>query len=118
MSIAPDVSHDELLERARALRPVFAEKTEETEQLTHIPEDLHEKLQEAGFYQLLTPRRFGGHEVDLPTYVKIWMEIARGRTSLSRNTVRLSNFPSPSVSSRTTTSLIGSVSPFASTSSM
>ena len=96
MTIAPDVKSqdvttEELLERARALRPIFSEKIEETERLTHIPEDLHERLQEAGFYQLLTPRRYGGHEVDLPTYVKIWTEIARGDMSGGWNSCLAAN---------------------------
>ena len=96
MTIAPDVKSqdvttEELLERARALRPIFSEKIEETERLTHIPEDLHEQLQEAGFYQLLTPKRYGGHEVDLPTYVKIWTEIARGDMSGAWNSCLAAN---------------------------
>jgi len=96
VTIAPDVKSqdvttEELLERARALRPIFSEKIEETERLTHIPEDLHEQLQEAGFYQLLTPKRYGGHEVDLPTYVKIWTEIARGDMSGAWNSCLAAN---------------------------
>jgi 3-hydroxy-9,10-secoandrosta-1,3,5(10)-triene-9,17-dione monooxygenase len=91
VSIAPDVSNDELLERARSLRPVFSDKIEETDQLTHIPEDVHDKVEAAGLYQLLTPKRYGGHEVDLPTYVKIWMEIARGDMSGAWNACLAAN---------------------------
>jgi 3-hydroxy-9,10-secoandrosta-1,3,5(10)-triene-9,17-dione monooxygenase len=91
VSIAPGVSSDELLERARELRPIFSEQIEETERLTHISEELHAKVEAAGFYQLLTPKRYGGHEVDLPTYVKIWAEIARGDMSGAWNACLAAN---------------------------
>jgi 3-hydroxy-9,10-secoandrosta-1,3,5(10)-triene-9,17-dione monooxygenase len=71
----------ELLERARALRPLVEEQTAETERLTHISEDLHRRFDEAGFYRMLMPKRYGGLEVGLPTYVQVWMEIARGDPS-------------------------------------
>ena len=71
----------ELLERARALRPLVEEQTAETEGLTHISEDLHRRFDEAGFYRMLMPKRYGGLEVGLPTYVQVWMEIARGDPS-------------------------------------
>ena len=70
-----------LLEQARALRPVVEEHAAETEQLTRISEDIHRRFEAAGFYRMLMPARYGGLEVDLPTYVKVWMEIARGDAS-------------------------------------
>ena len=86
MTIASDVSPrhtgevtpEELIERAEALRPLVEERTAETERLTRISEDLHRRFEEAGFYRMLMPRRYGGLETDLPTYVKVWMEIGRG----------------------------------------
>jgi 3-hydroxy-9,10-secoandrosta-1,3,5(10)-triene-9,17-dione monooxygenase len=85
---APDSPHaaqhataDDLLERARALRPVVEERAAETEQLARISEDLHRRFDEAGFYRMLMPKRYGGLEIDLPTYVQVWMEIARGDAS-------------------------------------
>lgn len=89
MSIAKDksaraaeqVTADDLLDRARALRPVVEEHAAETEHLTRISEELHRRFEEAGFYRMLLPKRYGGLEVDLPTYVKVWMEIGRGDAS-------------------------------------
>ncbi len=78
---AEDVAPEVLLERARALRPAVEEQAAETERLTHISEALHERFEEAGFYRMLMPRRYGGLETDLPTYVRVWMEIARGDPS-------------------------------------
>jgi 3-hydroxy-9,10-secoandrosta-1,3,5(10)-triene-9,17-dione monooxygenase len=76
-----EIAAGELLERARNLRPLVEQQAEETERLTHISEDLHRRFDEAGFYRMLMPRRYGGIETDLPTYVKVWMEIARGDAS-------------------------------------
>jgi 3-hydroxy-9,10-secoandrosta-1,3,5(10)-triene-9,17-dione monooxygenase len=76
-----DATSTELIERARALRPLVEERTGETERLTRISEELHARFDEAGFYRMLMPKRYGGLEADLPTYVKVWMEIARGDAS-------------------------------------
>ena len=77
----PTATAEELIHRAKELRPLVEECTEETEQLTHIPERLHAKFEEAGFYRMLMPKRYGGLEVGMPTYVSVWMEIARGDPS-------------------------------------
>jgi 3-hydroxy-9,10-secoandrosta-1,3,5(10)-triene-9,17-dione monooxygenase len=76
-----DVTPQELLARASALRPKLHERQEETEQLTHYSEELHRDFEQAGFYRLLMPRRYGGFELDLPSYVRIFMELARGDAS-------------------------------------
>lgn len=94
MTIAPDaqsVTTEELLDRARALRPLFSDQIKQTEALTHISPELHAKVEEAGFYQLLAPKRYGGFEVDLPTYVSIWLEIARGDMSGAWNACLAAN---------------------------
>jgi 3-hydroxy-9,10-secoandrosta-1,3,5(10)-triene-9,17-dione monooxygenase len=73
-----DVTPADLLARAQALRPALLERQEETERLTRYPEATHRDFVEAGFYELLTPRRFGGHELALPDYLKVMIEVARG----------------------------------------
>ena len=61
MTVAPpDVTPDELLARARALRPLLTERAAETEALRRPPEDVHQAVDDAGFYRLLMPRRYGG----------------------------------------------------------
>jgi 3-hydroxy-9,10-secoandrosta-1,3,5(10)-triene-9,17-dione monooxygenase len=72
---------DTLLDRASALRAVVEAQAAETERLTHISEDLHRRFEQAGFYKMLMPSRYGGLEVGLPSYVRVWMEIARGDPS-------------------------------------
>jgi 3-hydroxy-9,10-secoandrosta-1,3,5(10)-triene-9,17-dione monooxygenase len=80
-STSAEIAPEELLERARNLRPIVEAQVEETEKLTRISEDLHRRFEQAGFYRMLMPKRYGGLETDLATYVKVWMEIARGDAS-------------------------------------
>ena len=39
---------------------------------------MHEAFRDAGFYRMLVPRRYGGLEVDLPTFYRVVTSIARG----------------------------------------
>ncbi len=40
--------------------------------------EMHESFREAGFYRILVPRRFGGYEFDVPTFLRTIIEVARG----------------------------------------
>jgi 3-hydroxy-9,10-secoandrosta-1,3,5(10)-triene-9,17-dione monooxygenase len=59
----------ELVERARALRPKLVEKQAAAEELTHYDEEMHEEFTKAGFYRMFMPRRYGGFEVPVPTFM-------------------------------------------------
>jgi 3-hydroxy-9,10-secoandrosta-1,3,5(10)-triene-9,17-dione monooxygenase len=74
----PDLTPDELVARADALRPELVERQAETEELTYYPQSTHEAFVEAGFYRILVPRRFGGYEFDLPTFWRVVVALARG----------------------------------------
>ena len=39
---------------------------------------MHEEFQRAGFYRMFMPRRYGGLEVSVPTFMRVVVEIARG----------------------------------------
>jgi 3-hydroxy-9,10-secoandrosta-1,3,5(10)-triene-9,17-dione monooxygenase len=67
-----------MLARAEALRPALLERQEETERRSYYPEATHRDFLEAGFYRMLTPRRYGGHEMDFASYLKVIIEISRG----------------------------------------
>lgn len=80
-SIAPpqsDLTPDEMLRRARAMRPVLRERQAECEALGRLPDSTNDEFVKAGFYRILQPRRFGGYEFDLPAFVSVMIEIARG----------------------------------------
>ncbi|MFZ1988876.1 MAG: acyl-CoA dehydrogenase family protein [Alphaproteobacteria bacterium] len=74
----PNLTPDELIARARALRPLLRERQADCERLGHVPDDVNEKLIAAGFYRTVQPRRFGGYEFDVPTFYRVMMELSRG----------------------------------------
>lgn len=53
----------------RDLLPVLRERAQETEDRRSLPADTVKSLAEAGFFQLLQPARFGGHEADPLTFL-------------------------------------------------
>ena len=73
-----DPTAKEMLARAEALRPALMDRQEEAERLARYPEATHRDFLEAGFYRLLTPRRYGGLEMPLPDYLRVMIEVARG----------------------------------------
>jgi 3-hydroxy-9,10-secoandrosta-1,3,5(10)-triene-9,17-dione monooxygenase len=77
----PGLTRDEMVSRAVALRPRLIADQEATEQRTYYSAEMHEAFLNAGFYHLYVPRRYGGYEFDVPTYVGVVQEIARGCVS-------------------------------------
>ena len=75
---ATGVSPADLIARAQALRPTLLERQEATERDTRYSHETHAEFVEAGFYRMLIPRMFGGLEVDVETFAKVMIEIARG----------------------------------------
>ncbi|MBV9229785.1 MAG: acyl-CoA dehydrogenase family protein [Chloroflexi bacterium] len=74
-------SHDDLVERARQLVPHLRQRVQEMDKLGYLPEETVQELQEAGLFQLTVPRIYGGHQVDMRTYMDVVSEIGRGDTS-------------------------------------
>jgi 3-hydroxy-9,10-secoandrosta-1,3,5(10)-triene-9,17-dione monooxygenase len=68
----------ELVERAIALRPKLIAQQAEVEERTYYSAEMHEEFQRAGFYRMFMPRRYGGLEVDVPTFMRVVVELARG----------------------------------------
>jgi 3-hydroxy-9,10-secoandrosta-1,3,5(10)-triene-9,17-dione monooxygenase len=73
-----DLTPDELIARARAIRPRLIERQSETERLRRFPESTHEEILQAGLYRILVPRRYGGYECDLPTFSRVVTELSAG----------------------------------------
>src|SRR5262252_3547778 len=74
----PDVTPAALVQRAVELRPRLVAYQEECERLRTLPESTRVAFEEAGFYRILQPRRFGGYEFGLDTFTRVMSEIARG----------------------------------------
>jgi 3-hydroxy-9,10-secoandrosta-1,3,5(10)-triene-9,17-dione monooxygenase len=62
---------DELLARAAELKPLLAENAARTEELRRIPDETLEALVEAGLFRVTVPRRFGGHEASIGTFLEV-----------------------------------------------
>ena len=72
-----------MIARAVELRPRLIEQQAACEERTYYSEELHEEFVKAGFYRLYIPRRYGGYEFDVPTYMRVLLELARGCPSTS-----------------------------------
>ncbi len=67
-----------MLRAARAMLPVLRERQDECESLGRLPQHTNDEFVSAGFYGILQPRRFGGCELDMPTFFKVMSTISRG----------------------------------------
>jgi 3-hydroxy-9,10-secoandrosta-1,3,5(10)-triene-9,17-dione monooxygenase len=74
----PDLTPDQLIARAQALIPLIREQQDDAEARGYYGEDLHRRFVEAGFSRCMQPRRFGGYEFDLTTFLKVMVAIATG----------------------------------------
>jgi 3-hydroxy-9,10-secoandrosta-1,3,5(10)-triene-9,17-dione monooxygenase len=62
---------------ARSMRDEIISYSAEGQEVTHIPEGLHRRFDEEGFYKMYIPRAHGGLEVPPVTFFKVVQEIAR-----------------------------------------
>jgi 3-hydroxy-9,10-secoandrosta-1,3,5(10)-triene-9,17-dione monooxygenase len=76
-----DLTPEDLVRRARELRPRLIELQADTEERTYYSPEIHQAFQAAGLYRIYIPRRYGGHEFDVSTYVRVLIELARGCVS-------------------------------------
>lgn len=59
---------EKVVDAVRDLLPTFEERTREAEDARDVPETSIAELQDAGFFRLLQPKRFGGLEADPITF--------------------------------------------------
>jgi len=77
----PGLTPETMVARAVALRPRLVSEQAETEERRYFSPRLHQAFDDAGFYRLYVPRRYGGYEFDIRTYVRVVKEVARGCVS-------------------------------------
>ncbi|MBL8642305.1 MAG: acyl-CoA dehydrogenase family protein [Rhodospirillaceae bacterium] len=63
---------------AEALVPVFAARAAETENLRKLPQENMDDLYKAGLLSVVTPKRYGGLEMDWPALPEVARIVARG----------------------------------------
>lgn len=73
----PDLTSAEVIARAEAMAPDLISRQAETEARTYYAEDTHEAFRKAGFYRILVPRRYGGHELGISTFLRVSTTLAR-----------------------------------------
>jgi 3-hydroxy-9,10-secoandrosta-1,3,5(10)-triene-9,17-dione monooxygenase len=76
--VAPEITPAALVERAAAMRDTLRARQDECEELGRLPDSSFKEFLDAGFYRVLQPRRFGGHELDVATFLRLTVELSRG----------------------------------------
>ncbi len=74
----PGLRPDELVQRAAAMREHLITEQDATEERGAYSPETHELFKQAGFYRTLLPSRYDGYEFDVPTFLRMIVEIARG----------------------------------------
>jgi alkylation response protein AidB-like acyl-CoA dehydrogenase len=71
----------DLVERARALAPLIAREADEIERTRRLTPAVTQALIENGLYRALLPKRFGGAEAPLETFMQMQEEVAKADAS-------------------------------------
>jgi alkylation response protein AidB-like acyl-CoA dehydrogenase len=78
-STVPDL--ESLLLRAAALRPLLESHAAETDAGRRLTEPVVRAVTEAGLCRLMVPKRFGGYQTTIRTYIEVMAELGRGCAS-------------------------------------
>ncbi len=71
-------THEDLVERARAMKPRLKERARQCALNYNVPDETVAEMQEAGFFRVLQPKRWGGYEMHPNTFYAIQRELAEG----------------------------------------
>ena len=69
---------EELYTRARAMVPKLLSRWEEADAGSKVPDQTVAEMQEAGFFRVLQPRRYGGYEMNPRVFYNVQMILAEG----------------------------------------
>ena len=69
---------EQLYQAARELVPALRARTAETAALGQLPEDTVNAMQQAGFFRIMQPARYGGFEMDPEVFFRVQMILAEG----------------------------------------
>jgi alkylation response protein AidB-like acyl-CoA dehydrogenase len=78
---APSVTRQDMLERARALAPRFAERAAAAEEARRIPPESVKEMLDAGLARILLPQRAGGYGLGFDTWFDVTRELSRADAS-------------------------------------
>lgn len=83
----------ELVARAEAMIPWLREQADDVEKARMVPKATIAAFQDAGFFKILQPKRWGGYEMNPNVLNKVLMELARGCPSSAWNVMVLGVHP-------------------------
>ena len=72
------VDRDALIARARAIRPMLERNAAQTDSLRRLPDEVVGALRDNGLCRLMVPKRFGGSQTSIRTYIEVMAEIGQG----------------------------------------
>jgi 3-hydroxy-9,10-secoandrosta-1,3,5(10)-triene-9,17-dione monooxygenase len=75
------ISPETLVQRARELVPVLAERAKACESARCVPKETIADLQKAGLFEVLKPKKYGGYEMDPQVFYDVCMTLAEGDMS-------------------------------------
>ncbi len=73
----------DVVAKAAALRLTLRERAIETDRLAKLPESTVADLEAARLFEITTPRRYGGLQLDLRAFMDAMVELGRGDASVS-----------------------------------
>lgn len=68
----------ELLATAQSLRKQLLSQADAADAARRLPDETERALRENGLFKLTTPQRYGGHQVNMRTYMEVVAELGRG----------------------------------------
>jgi 3-hydroxy-9,10-secoandrosta-1,3,5(10)-triene-9,17-dione monooxygenase len=77
-NLAATPSPEELIERARAMIPTLKERAKRCVAERDVPQETIREFQEAGFFRILQPKRYGGYEMHPNVFFEVQKLIAQG----------------------------------------
>ncbi|MEO0438762.1 MAG: acyl-CoA dehydrogenase family protein [Pseudomonadota bacterium] len=76
------MTHEEMIAAAKKLRPLLAEKAREAEAARQPLDEVIKAIGDAGIYSMLTPKCFGGHELDMDTFFEVILELSKADAAM------------------------------------
>lgn len=77
----PSLTGDDLVARAEALVPLLRERAAKADETRQVDPDTFRRMQEAGFFHLFRPKRYGGLELTENDHARVAMTLAKGCAS-------------------------------------
>ncbi|MCF8710366.1 acyl-CoA dehydrogenase family protein [Rhizorhapis sp. SPR117] len=72
------ISPDDIIKRARALVPILREREAQAITDRQVPKETIAAFQDAGFFRILQPKRYGGYEMSPAVYCQVAKTLAEG----------------------------------------